>query len=429
MHARTLFLLFAAACGILLGSCDSHENAGKLPDPDDDNGGLVLPEGFSALVVADTLGRGRHIAVNSNGDIYMALRSLHDGKGIVALRDTNDDGRSDVSAYFGDNSGTGMQIWNGYLYFGSDTFVSRYLMVPGSLVPEEQDEIVAGGFPVQNQHRDKSFAINSKGELYVNVGAPSNACMEQTRTQGSPGMDPCPQLEWHAGIWRFDANRTGQRQMEDGYHYITGTRNAIALTWNEQVGELYIVMHGRDQLYQFFPELYSKEDGAELPAEEFLLAREGSNFGWPYCYYDQRKKKLVLAPEYGGDGEIAGRCEDCSDPIMGFPGHLAPNDLLFYTGTQFPQKYRNGAFICFHGSWNRAPLEQKGYFVAFVPFEGSLPSGDWEIFADNFQVVEKVRSPNDAVYRPMGLAQGPDGSIFVSDSRKGRIWRIMYTGS
>ena len=429
MHARKIFPLALIICGTFLFSCDMQEKQGGLPEPDDDNGGLVLPDGFSALVVADNLGRGRHIAVSSNGDIYMALRSLHEGSGIVALSDTNDDGRSDVAAYFGEHAGTGMQIWNGYLYFGSDTFVSRYRMEPGSLVPAEPDEIVAGGFPVQNQHTDKSFAINDKGEIYVNVGAPSNACMEQTRTQGSPGMDPCPQLESHAGIWRFDADRTGQRQMQDGYRYITGTRNAIALTWNEQVGELYIVMHGRDQLYQFFPEIYSKEDGAELPAEEFLLATEGSNFGWPYCYYDQRKKKLVLAPEYGGDGEITGRCEECSDPIMGFPGHLAPNDLLFYTGNQFPEKYRNGAFICFHGSWNRAPLEQKGYFVAFVPFKGSLPSGDWEVFADNFQVVETVRSPNDAVYRPMGLAQGPDGSIFVSDSQKGRIWRIMYTGN
>jgi glucose/arabinose dehydrogenase len=111
---------------------------------------------------------------------------------------------------------------------------------------------------------------------------------------------------------------------------------------------------------------------------------------------------------------------------MAFPGHLAPNDLLFYTGNMFPERYRNGAFIAFHGSWNRSPLEQKGYFVAFVPFVNGLPSGEMETFADGFAGVKVIKSPNDAVYRPMGLAQGPDGSIFVSDSEEGRIWRIIY---
>ncbi|MGQ7869862.1 PQQ-dependent sugar dehydrogenase [Sunxiuqinia sp. sy24] len=111
---------------------------------------------------------------------------------------------------------------------------------------------------------------------------------------------------------------------------------------------------------------------------------------------------------------------------MAFPGHWAPNDLLFYTGDMFPKYYRNGAFIAFHGSWNRAPEVQAGYFVVFVPFEGNLPSGDWEVFADGFAGVDKVNSPQDAACRPCGLAQGPDGSLFVTDDVQGRFWRIMY---
>jgi glucose/arabinose dehydrogenase len=111
---------------------------------------------------------------------------------------------------------------------------------------------------------------------------------------------------------------------------------------------------------------------------------------------------------------------------MAFPGHLAPNDLLFYTGEMFPERYRNGAFIAFHGSWNRAPLEQKGYFVAFIPFKNGLPDGEMETFADGFAGVKVIQSPNDALHRPMGLAQGPDGSIYVSDSEEGRIYRIIY---
>ena len=162
-----------------------------------------------------------------------------------------------------------------------------------------------------------------------------------------------------------------------------------------------------------------------VPSEEFLMLEDGADFGWPYCYYDHLQGKKVLAPEYGGDRNTTGRCESTTDPILGFPGHLAPNDLLFYHSEQFPERYRNGAF---HGSWNRAPEPQEGYFVVFVPFEGALPSGDWEVFADGFSQLDEVESPRDAVYRPCGLAVGPDGSLYVNDSNQGRIWRIFYSG-
>src|SRR5690606_41546588 len=128
-------------------------------------------------------------------------------------------------------------------------------------------------------------------------------------------------------------------------------------------------------------DLYTVKDNAELPAEEFLLVKKGSNFGWPYCYYDGKQQKKILAPEYGGDTKTQGRCEGVDKPIMAFPAHLAPNALLFYTGNQFPEKYKNGAFIAFHGSWNRAPEPQAGFFVVFVPMKDGEPNGEWEVFA------------------------------------------------
>jgi len=182
------------------------------------------------------------------------------------------------------------------------------------------------------------------------------------------------------------------------------------------------------QLYQFYPDLFTEQQGADLPAEEFLLVEDGDFFGWPYCYYDQIQKMKLLAPEYGGDTKKKGRCEDAKDPIMSFPGHIAPNDLLFYNGDMFPEKYRKGAFVAFHGSWNRAPLEQKGFLVAFVPFNNGLPSGEWEVFADGFAGVSPVENMDEVVYRPTGLAQGPDGSIYIADSQKGRIWKVVYNG-
>lgn len=152
------------------------------------------------------------------------------------------------------------------------------------------------------------------------------------------------------------------------------------------------------------------------------------DFGWPYCYYDHMQNKKVLAPEYGGDGKKEGDCGTKEKPFLAFPGHWAPNALLFYTGNQFPPKYKNGAFIAFHGSWNRAPLRQGGYFVAFVPMSKGVPSGNWEMFAEGFTGVDVLNSPDDARYRPMGLAQGPDGSLYISDSKVGRIWRIIFKG-
>jgi glucose/arabinose dehydrogenase len=306
--------------------------------------------------------------------------------------------------------------------------VVRYPTDAGSLTPEGAPETIASGFPEQNEHRVKTITFDDAGHLYVNVGAPSNACMEQHRTPGSAGMDPCPQREWHAGVWRFQADRPGQTQREDGHHYATGTRNLVALRWNDDAGSLYAVQHGRDQLSGFWPERFDAAANAELPAEEFIQIAEGDDFGWPYCYYDTARGKKVLAPEYGGDGEEQGRCAEKKDPILAFPAHMAPNDLIFYTGEQFPESYRGGAFVAFHGSWNRAPLPQKGYFVAFVPFADGKPSGEWSIFADGFAGLAEVAEPGNAAHRPCGLAQGPDGSLYVSDSVQGTIWRIRYTG-
>ena len=418
---------FLLAGIMLFISCnDNNSMKSNNLKGDTDNGGLTLPKDFSALVVADNLGRGRHITVRENGDIYLALRNKENGHGIVALRDTTNDGKADIIKYFGDYAGTGIDIHKGYLYFASDTAVMRYKLMEGELLPDPNPEFIAGGFIIQYQHAVKPFTFDDNGNMYVNVGAPSNACQERMRTPGSPGLDPCPQLDRQAGVWKFKDDIQGQTQQKDATRYATGIRNAVALDWNHNSNHLYVVMHGRDQLNQFFPEYFEQEEGVELPSEEFLLVEEGDDFGWPYCYYDHFKGKKVLAPEYGGDGEMTGRCEKTKDPIMGFPAHYAPNDIIFYQGSMFPGKYHNGAFIAFHGSWNRAPEEQKGYFVVFVPFEKEFPSGDWEIFANGFAGIDYIASPGDAEHRPCGVAEGPDGSLYISDSVTGKIWRIIY---
>jgi len=415
-----------------LGACqtspNNKSNSGISVVSDKDNAGLKLPDGFSALIYADNIGHARHMAINSNGDVYVSLSNAKNGGGIVCLRDQNKDGRADLIKYHGIYDGTGIKIRNGYIYFGADTIIVRYKLTDGELVPSAIAEVIAKGFTPQNQHATKPFTFDHNDNIYVTVGAPSNACQVQDRTKGSPGIDPCPILELHGGIWRFKADVLNQDQVKDGYRYATGIRNAVAISWNDVENKLFALQHGRDQLGQFYPELYTDEQSAQLPAEEFLSVNEGSDFGWPYCYYDPAKKLKVMAPEYGGDGIKPGRCSNAENPIMAFPAHTAPNDLLFYTGDMFPEKYKNGAFIAFHGSWNRAPLPQEGYYVAFVPFKAGVPSGEWEIFANGFSGVGVIKSPGDAKHRPCGLAQAPDGSLFVCDDANGRIYRIAYSG-
>ncbi len=433
MKKITNFLIISLfiVVGAMVSGCGEQSEKEEITPyftADDDQGGLNLAPGMKAYVIAEDLGRGRHVAVNDNGDIYMNLREPNDKGGIVALRDTNGDGRADEIEYFGDFGGTGMAFYKGNLYASNDSAIFRFTISQGNLVPDNAaaPDTIVSGLPQQTSHAAKSFTFDEQGNLYVNIGAPSNACQEQDRTKGSPAMDPCPLLERQGGVWRFDAETVGQTQVEHGHKYATGIRNAVALGYNPTDKHVYAVQHGRDMLNGLFPEMYDEAASAALPAEEMFRLTDGANFGWPYCYFDPAKNKRVMSPEYGGDGENVGRCEGTDQPVMAFPAHWAPNDILFYTGDQFPVSYKGSALVAFHGSWNRAPLEQKGYFVAFVPFENGSPAADYETLAEGFAGVDIIEAPSDALHRPTGIAQAPDGTVIISDSVSGKLWRVFY---
>jgi glucose/arabinose dehydrogenase len=423
---------------ILSFTLDQMKNA--LPQGDPDNGGLFLPGDFQALVVSEGVGPARHLTVNSNGDIYVKLTAPEFGKGNVALRDENNDGKADLVTYFGnyteDRGGgeyaTEMRIHNGYLYFSSARVLYRQKLSPGKLVPEGDPEVmftedIEHGI---HWHMTKPIAFDDMGNIFIPNGGPSDCCQDGNPNglAGSPGLNPCPSLNEYAGIWRFDANKLNQT-LKDGVRIATGLRSVVGMDWNPVDKSLYVVMHGRDNLHRLFPNLYDQWHSAVLPSEEFIKIKEGANVGWPYYYYDQIQQKILVNPEYGGDGKKQGKASEITKPVIGFPGHFAPDDLLFYHGDQFPARYKNGAFIAFHGSTNRAPYPQGGYFVCFVPFKNGIPSGPWEVFADGFAKVDPIVNTNNAVYRPVGLAVGPDGSLFISDANKGKIWRVMYKGN
>jgi glucose/arabinose dehydrogenase len=399
----------------------TQASAASAPACDKDNGGITLPKGFCALVVADNIGEARHAVVAPNGDLFVALQN----GGIAALHDSTGNDHFDVVEKFGTESTTGIGFHGGYLYFATPLTVERYKWSPGQLKPTAPAEMVVSGFPPEREHHDKGLTFDNQGHLYVNVGAPSNACQSRDRRPGVPGMDPCPILELHGGVWRFDANKLNQTQA-DGVRFATGLRQFPALTWHD--GAIYIVMNNRDQLNTLWPKYFTAQDNADRPAEPMYRATMGSNFGWPYCFYDYEQQKLLTNPEYGGDGKKSDRCKPSMLPIAAYPAHWAPMDIMFYSGRQFPKKYRGGAFIAFHGSWNRAPLPQAGYNVVFQPFANGKPSGKFEIFADGFKGKSPLMSPSDAVSRPNGVAQALDGSIYITDSVKGKIWRVFYRG-
>ena len=422
---------------LLLGGCllasqsqandtlQSRKSAAILPDAD--NAGLKLPAGFSALKVAENVGRARHLVVNNQGDVYVKLSGKVGDKGIKVLRDLNNDGRTEEVTGFGNYGGTGIAIHNGYLYASSDEEVFRYkLNDKGAVETPYQPEKIITGLINRRQHESKSITLDKKGNIYVNIGAYSNSCQVKDRQPGSLGMNPCPILDSAGGIWKFKSDVQNQTY-GNGTRFATGLRNVVGLDWNNQTNSLFVTQHGRDQLNSLFPQLYDTTTNANLPAETMYEMKQGDNAGWPYVYFDPFQNKKMLAPEYGGDGKTEGRGE-YKNPAMAFPAHMAPNALLFYTGSMFPEKYKNGAFIAFHGSWNRAPLPQEGYYVAFVPFENGKPTGKWEIFANGFAGVDVITSTRAAQHRPCGLAQGPDGSLYVSDDNKGTIYRILYNG-
>jgi glucose/arabinose dehydrogenase len=405
-----------------------------------DNGGIVLSPGFCATVFADNIGHARHLAVAPNGVVYVNTwsgRYYKDDKPpaggfLVALQDTKGTGKADVIKRFGDGvaegsaGGTGIQMYNGAIYAEVNDRIVKYSLDANGIVPAGKADVIVSGMPLTGDHPMHPFIIDAKGNLFVDMGSATNACEVQNRMPKSPGNKPCTEKETRGGTWKYDANETGQ-QFSAQERYATGIRNGEGYSIDAE-GRLFVTQHGRDQLSENWPDLYKPKDGPELPAEEVLQLRSGADYGWPECYFDGFQKKLVLAPEYGGDGgRTVGLCAQRSPPAAFFPAHWAPNDVLFVTNRKFPAAWRKGAFIAFHGSWNRAPAPQGGYNVVFQPMAGGKASGEYVVFADGF--AGAVKEPGLAASRPSGLAAGPDGSLYISDDSHGRIWRVTYHGA
>ncbi len=409
---KNALLAFAVSGIFTLSSLTNNPGFSETSDS------LDLPKGFSAAVLAKDLGKTRHLAVTETGTIYLNRSQLKDGNAILILKDTDNDGIYDQQRSFGSVPGTGIGIKKGYLYTSSNSAVFRYKLDSNSeVIDTENPDIVIKGLADHGRDNAKPFTFDDNSNIYVTIVSWNDPCRDET----GKGIMPCPILDSAGGIWKFSSDILNQ-SFSNGRRYASGVKNGVALSWNFQTNTLFTAVHGRGQFHDKYPQYYTAEHSAKLPAETLYELKNGDDAGWPYIYYDQFQKKKILAPEYGGDGKKTGG-NSAVDPIMTFPAHLGPNDLLFYTGNMFPAKYKNGAFIAFHG---QSPELKRGYFIAFIPFKNGKPSGKWEIFADNFAGVDLAKPTGPIQHRPCGLAQGPDGALYVCDDLGGTLYKISY---
>ena len=406
--------------------------AGGEPD------GLTLPPGFHATVVAEGLGPIRHLAVRGNGNIYVSTPQNQDPSkaGIIALHlDANH--HADQIQHFGTiDGGTGIRFHNDRLYASTPSSVYRFAFRGAELVPAADPEPIVDGMPASHpgfNRVNRPIAFDNKGNLFVALDASANLCTVQTQpppgqplpTTAPVGLKPCPDLETRAGVWRFDGNKRGQKFPADGERWATGIRDIDCLDFSPVDGHVYGIMHGRDNTLRYWPDLISAEDDDRI-ADEMHRITKLTDFGWPYTYFDGARNLRLIAPEYGGDGKQTPPSGKYATPVLTFHSRRpAPLDLLFYAGSAFPSAYRGGAFVVLHGTQNK-----NGYNVVFVPFDGSGKAGSPTVFADGFAGFDAAATSRAAaVYRPIGIAEGADGALYVADSQKGRVWRIAYQDS
>ena len=347
-----------------------------------DHAELKLPDGFVVEEYLSGFGRPRFMMLGPSQEILLTDSGSRDTPaGIVYL--LKDGSRTELIG--GLERPYGLALNDGWLYVGESTSLRRYRYDAGAMRAETPgDEIV----PLQNfgrGHWTRSLLFNRDGsKFYLTVGSRSNIDL---------GEDPM-----RAALHRYNPDGSGHEIVA------SGLRNIIGLRYYPGTEDLWVAVQERDGL------------GDDLVPDYVTKIHEGGFYGWPIAYIGPH-------PEPRHENLDQAQVESTLYPDVLLGSHVAVLDILFYTGDQFPAKYRDGMFLAFHGSWNRS--ERIGYSVTFIPFADGEPTAGPEDFLSGFMLDPAKR---EVWGRPVGLLQLPDGSLLVSDDGGGKIWRITYLG-
>lgn len=337
---------------------------------------ITLPPGFGINIYAANVENARSLVLGESGTLFVGTRSAGN---VYAVVDRNHDARADdvITIARGLNMPNGVAFRAGSLYVAEVNRVLRYDRIESRLKSPPQPVVVTDSFPKDPQHGWKFIRFGPDGKLYVPVGAPCNVCERSN--------------EIYASITRINADG-GVPEI-----FAHGVRNTVGFDWHPNTGVLWFTDNGRDWL------------GDDLPPDELNRApKKGMHFGFPYCHGG-----TIADPEFGSKRT----CEAFVTPSMALGPHVAALGMRFYTGTMFPDLYRNQIFIAEHGSWNRtSPI---GYRISLVRLQGSQAIS-YGVFAEGW--LKNGR----AWGRPVDVLVMPDGALLVSDDRAGVIYRISY---
>jgi glucose/arabinose dehydrogenase len=351
---------------------------------------LTVPQGFVITLFAQQLPNPRKLLVAPNGDVLLA--SQGSGK-ILVLRDADGDGKAETITDFAQGLSIpyGMALGKDALYVGAQDGISRIPYKPGDTKASGPRTVItpSGAFGNPGGHSTRNVALSPDGKkIYAAIGSASNFSEE-----ASP----------RATIQAFDLSADGM-QATNQRTFTSGTRNPVGLAVRAGTSDLYITVNERDTL------------GDELVPDYFTKISDGAFFGWPYSYIGKN-------PQPGLEGKRADLVAKAQVPEVLFRSHSAPLGFAFYDAKQFPAAYQGGAFVALHGSWNSP--EPHGYFVAFVPFAGGKPSGDYRVFAGGWLSNDGKQISG----RPADVAVAKDGSLLIADDASGIVWRVSYKGN
>lgn len=340
---------------------------------------IKLPAGFRIEVYAE-VPDARSMALSPSGVLYVGNK---DKDKVYAVKDTNGDFKADKkwTLASGLNMPNGVAFHDGDLYIAEVSRISKLSGIESRLDNPPSLSVVKSDYPKETHHGWKYIAFGPDGKLYVPVGAPCNICE--------------PKDEVYASITRINKDGSGREV------FAKGIRNTVGFTWHPETKELWFTDNGRDSM------------GDDVPSCELNHApRAGLHFGYPYCH-----EGSVKDTEYGNKRS----CADFVPPADKLGAHVAPLGLKFYTGTMFPEAYKNQLFVAEHGSWNRS--KKSGYNVSLVKIVGNKAAGH-QLFASGWlnEATQKVWG------RPVDVVVLPDGSLLVSDDQANVIYRISYKG-